>query len=243
MLNENTKFIVLAGVLGASLLSLSPAQAQSVEPMRFELAPTGTASQTTLQVRNTRPFPITIEAVPSVLTIDANGEETLVPADDDFLIFPPQAVIDAGKTQSIRVRYIGGGALDTSKAYRININQLPIDMREDGESGVAVTVNFATLVNVVPSNVKSDLAVSELSSAEDGRWRMLVTNNGNRYARMPDLDMRISQGSRTSDISSNATQGWFDRNLILPGGSLYVTMPAQEGFDPQQTTIELVEPS
>lgn len=237
------KSFIVASALGAALLPLSYAHAQRVEPMRFELQPSGNEAQTSLKVTNTRSFPITIEAIPSVLTVDVNGEETLAPAEDDFLIFPPQTVIEPGKTQIIRVRYIGGETLDTSRAYRIGINQLPVDMREDAATGVSVTVNFATLVNVVPNGTKSDLSVSELAATEDGRWRMLVTNNGTRYARMPDVDIRFAQGDRVSDFNSGATQGWFSKNLVLPGEQLYVTIPAQEGFDPKQTTITLASSS
>jgi len=234
------KFLIL-GALVASIIPSSAANAQRVEPMRFELEPSGSKAQTALQVTNTRSFPITIEAVPSVLSIDENGEETLAPADDDFLIFPPQTVIQPGTTQAIRVRYIGDGNLASSQAYRIGINQLPIDLREDAESGVSVTVNFATLVNIVPSNTQSDLTVSELSATEDGKWRMLVSNNGNRYARMPELNLRVSQGGESTEFSRAGTRGWFNKNLILPGNQLYVTIPAQEGFDPEQTTITLVQ--
>ncbi|MGB5865220.1 MAG: fimbria/pilus periplasmic chaperone, partial [Sulfitobacter sp.] len=110
MLFPKIKKVLFLTTLALPLQAISPAaHAQRVEPMRFELEPSGNGTQTTLQVTNTRSFPITIEAVPSVLTIDENGDETLTPADDDFLIFPPQVVIAAGKTQSIRVRYIGEG--------------------------------------------------------------------------------------------------------------------------------------
>ncbi|MBV7266288.1 fimbrial biogenesis chaperone [Erythrobacter ani] len=241
MLDTKLKRALLLAMMAAPLAILSPAHAQRVDPMRFELEPSGAGTQTTLQVTNTRSFPITIEVVPNSLSIDENGNETLGPAEDDFLIFPPQAVIDAGASQAIRVRYIGEGALDSSKAYRIGINQLPIDMREGGESGVAVTVNFATLVNIVPANTRSNLTVREMTALEGGNWQMLVSNEGSRYARMSDLDIRLSQGERSLEVDSTETKGWFDKNLILPGSQLYVTMPAQEGFDPRETTITLVE--
>ena len=243
MLYSHIKRTLILASLGASLVPLASVQAQRVEPMRFELEPSGSAAQTTMVVTNTRSFPITVEIIPSSLQIAADGSETLAPADDDFLIFPPQAVVQPGSTQSIRVRYIGEGVLDTSRAYRIGVNQLPIDMTEDGASGVSVTVNFATLVNIVPDNVSSELTVTELSAAPEGRWRMLVTNNGNRYARMPEQVIRIAQGDQSAEFTSGQTRGWFNKNLILPGSQLYVTIPAQEGFDPQQATITLVSPS
>lgn len=242
MLTATIKQTALAAAL-AALVSTSPASAQRVEPMRFELAPNGTGAQQTVTITNTKPFPITIETVASTLAIDESGVETLAPADDDFLIFPPQAVIEAGKSQSIRVRYIGDSDISGSRAYRIGFNQLPIDMSESGESGVAITVNFATLVNIVPNNARSDLTVSELSDLGNGRWRMLVDNNGNRYARMPDTHITFAQDGKVMQYTSGETRGWFDNILILPGNQLSITLPEPEGFEADKTTITLVEAS
>lgn len=246
MLFSDFKTIALgaASILaGTVVFSAQSASGQRVEPMRFELQTVGSGAQTTLRVTNTRTFPITIEAVPSLLSIDEEGAETLASADDDFLIFPPQAVIEPGQTQSFRVRYLGDGTLEASRAYRIGMNQLPIDMREDGESGVAVTVNFATLANVVPHDAESELAVETIALAEGGKWRILVANTGNRYARMSDLDLIFSQDDQKKAVDSKETKGWFDNNLVLPGQRIYVTMPAPKGFDPARTQMALVPSS
>ena len=232
---------ILAASAAASfaLASATPAEAHRVEPMRYELSPSGSGAQTTLTVTNTRTFPITIETTVSLIAIDENGEETLTPAEDSFLVFPPQAVIEAGKAQALRVRYLGSDQLDTSKSYRINVNQLPVDMSEDEDNGVAITVNFGTLANVVPANSRSELSVEEVSLTPDGRWKMLVANTGTRFARMSDVDLTVSAGGQSKSIGDNETQGWFDNNLVLPGNRLFVTMPAIEGFDPASTSITL----
>lgn len=233
------KKFLAAQVAALAVLSSSPASAHRVEPIRFELAPSGTGAQTTMLVTNTRSSPITIEAVPQKLDINEQGAETLTSAEDDFLIFPPQAIIEPGKAQAFRIRYIGNPSLDRAHAYRIGMNQLPVDTRKEGESGMSVLVNFATLANIVPPGAKAELSVSDVSAAPEGRWQLTVRNAGSNYARLSSSVVDLQSGDKRRQYTSDDTRGWFSHNLVLPGNSLVVTIPAPEGFDPASTTIRL----
>src|SRR6185437_8563795 len=65
-----------------------------------------------------------------------DGTITETPADDDFLIFPPQGVLLANARQVIRVQWVGP-PLDSSRAYYVSINQLPVPLdapRPPGEA-------------------------------------------------------------------------------------------------------------
>lgn len=221
-------------------LVAAPGHSHRVEPIRFDLATSGPSAQENVLVTNTRSFPITIEAVVNRLEIDANGKESLVPAEDDFLIFPPQAVIEPGKTQTFRVRYIGDPTITRSVAYRIGINQLPIDMSGAEGGGIALTLNFATLVNVVPKGARSKLEVAGVERRDDGRWGLVVNNSGTRYARLNKSEVVVRQGERESRFKGEDIRDWFSSNIVLPGESLGVTIPAVEGFDPHEVSIELV---
>lgn len=220
----------IALFLAGTVLCGAFAQAHRVEPIRFDLAPSGAGAQTSIRVVNTRSFPITIETVPSRLAIAEDGAETLSPAEDDFLIFPQQAVIQPGKVQAFRVRYIGSPTLATSQAYRIGVNQLPIDMREKGETGVAVVVNFATLANIVPPGARSDVIAESIGQGDEGRLAVKLHNRGTRYARLSDMEMTVEQAGRRKSFRPADTKDWFSSNLVLPGQRLRVSMPIPAGF-------------
>ncbi|MGB3739359.1 MAG: fimbria/pilus periplasmic chaperone [Pontixanthobacter sp.] len=226
-------------LVATAVFAPDAANAHRVDPIRYELAPSGSAAQTTVLVTNTRSFPITIEAIPNTLSIAEDGSETLSPAEDDFLIFPPQAVIEPGKSQSFRVRYIGTPSLERSVAYRIGINQLPVDMREEGASGIGVTLNFATLANIIPAGATAAISVESIAPAPDGKWQLTLANTGTRFARLSEAQVSFTQGDRTEEFSGTRTQGWFDNNILLPGNRLNVTIPAPEGFDPGSTSVRI----
>lgn len=234
--------IAAAAALLAIVATSGTAHAQRVLPMIYELAPSGSGSQETLRIENTSTKPITVEFLAEAIELDEFGNETGVPADDDFLIFPPQAIVREGQTQSVRVKYIGEPGLEQSKAYRISVNQIPIDLSEPNKEkiGIGFTVNFGTLANVVPNGVSADVSVTNISAAEDNNWDIRLRNDGNKFARLSTTKWVVRDGSGKSQSFRPSEVGKLTgKNLLLPQSDLVVKFPAIEGFDPSTTTIEI----
>ncbi|WP_218958930.1 hypothetical protein [Salinimonas marina] len=77
----------------ALLIICFPAQAFKVEPMSAEMRPIGNKSQMSMRIDNTSDKPLTVELFSYSMTMDAYGEETRVPADDELLVIPATAII------------------------------------------------------------------------------------------------------------------------------------------------------
>lgn len=216
------------------------ARAQSVQPMRFDLKPSGPEAQTTLKVENNRTHPITIELAAETITLDEQGREVLQPA-DDFLIFPPQAIIAPGVTQSVRVRYIGAPDIERSNSYRVMVRQIPVDLSGEQRSGVAVAFNFATLAAVVPVGAKPDLTVSPLAPEDGQRVSTTIENSGRAYARVLAYDWALRDGASERIVSPDDLTRMITgvSGLIPPGATRRFTIVLPEGFDPRSTTLSL----
>ncbi|PWE18617.1 hypothetical protein DDZ18_03160 [Marinicauda salina] len=214
-------------VVLALLAAAAPAWAQRVQPMRYDLAPSGPAAQETLRVTNGRDAPLTIEVFAFRLDVSEDGEETLTPAEEDFLIFPPQAIIDAGATQNIRVRYIGEPDLARSEAYRINVRQVPVEFTGEGAAGIGVAVSFMTLVNIVPAGAAPELRAVEVENAGEAGWRVRLRNDGARYARLSEYAWRLGSAGETLTLQGEALARRLGemRNFIEPGGAVIVDIP------------------
>ena len=76
------------------------AHAVSVQPLALEMAAIGSNSRATIQAVNDGAAPIPVEISIKKVEIGPDGKTTETPAGNDFLVFPPQAVIPAGGTQS-----------------------------------------------------------------------------------------------------------------------------------------------
>ncbi len=235
---------LLSILLLISVIIGQNAYAQRVQPMVFELEPIGAKASASLRVENTLQNPMTVEIIPTKITMDEYGNETLVPADDDFLIYPPQTLIEKGKTQVVRVKYIGDPTIKTSHAYRVSVKQLPVDLKESGHTGVGMVINFNTLLNVTPSDAESDIEVTEISPGDGERWNIAIENSGDRFSRLSKTVWHISDTSDTSNtkrIKSLDVGKLTQRNLVLPHSTLKMSIPAIEGFKPETTKIAIAD--
>ena len=127
------------------IFSSSVVWAFQVKPMVAELQPSGNQSQKTIRILNTTSSPLTIETSAFSLKINEEGKEQLTASDNDFLIIPMTAIIPAGKSQSVIVRYIGEPLLESSKAYRIFVDQVAVNLDANMQSGMGMSFSFRKL--------------------------------------------------------------------------------------------------
>ena len=107
----------LASTIKAAILVIvalamaTVAHAYEVSPMRIFLQPSRGQSSATIAVNNicTDSLPIEVKVLRRLVNPD--GSQTFQPADDKFVIFPPQAQIAAGAERIRGKRRIGRGAL------------------------------------------------------------------------------------------------------------------------------------
>lgn len=231
-------------ILVVQAIFIQSSVAQRVQPMVFELEPFGPKSSATLRIENTQQQPLTVELIPTKITMDEYGVETLTSAEDDFLIYPPQTLIEKGRTQVVRVKYIGDPQISESQSYRVSVKQLPINIRAAGHAGVGMVINFNTLVNVSPAGSKSELLVSSISSMDDGRWAVVIENSGNRFARLSTTSWEVFStvdASKTKHIKSLEVGNLANKNLVAPHSKLSLAIPAIEGFVPENTKIVITQ--
>jgi len=234
------KTICITAASALSLLTLSmPAYAQRVQPMSYELGPSGSKSSTSLRVENTSKTDMTLELLARKISVDDKGKETLSPADDDFLIFPPQLILKAGKTQAIRVKYIGEPTIEQSAPYRISVKQIPIDLSGSGKTGVGMVVNFNTLAHVSPPSAKIDLHVTKITGNTAGTWDISIDNRGKKMGRLSQTVWKLKDGSQSKMLSVKDVSDMTDKNLVMPGQTLNLTIPAIPGFSASTTTVEI----
>ncbi|MFM6829734.1 MAG: fimbria/pilus periplasmic chaperone [Novosphingobium sp.] len=139
--------------------------AMTVQPVVIDLKTSGRDMSQVVTVENTFANPLPVELTVQELTLTENGVSPTGKDPGDLLVFPPQALIEPGQTQSFRVQYVGDPALAASKHYYITVAQLPVKLPE-GQSAIQILYNFQVLASVAPAGVKPQL---EVRSAEVGK--------------------------------------------------------------------------
>lgn len=219
----------------------SSAHAQRVSPMSYELAPRGSKTTVNLAVENTSQTDMTVEFEAYRVTLNPDGTEQRDLAEDDFLIFPPQTMVPAGKTQTVRVKYVGEPSIKESVPYRVSVLQVPVRARAEDSGGVGLTVRFNTLAHIVPDGAKTELSVSNIRANASGGWDLDISNSGNRMARLSRTEWEVSGGGKTEVIPRQEVARMTDRNLIMPGDKVTLSIPAVAGITPGSAAIRISE--
>jgi fimbrial chaperone protein len=164
------KFGRIAARLAASVLAMTalalaaPAEAMRVSPMVAEISLTGGGSSARIDVGNETDTPLPYETHITRVDFDADGTLHETPADDDFLVFPPQGVIGAKGHQTIRVQWVGDPLMKASRSYYLEVRQLPIPFAETGSSdkpsvSIQILYRIKAMITVAPKGAKSSVSV------------------------------------------------------------------------------------
>ncbi|MFP4386349.1 MAG: fimbria/pilus periplasmic chaperone [Alphaproteobacteria bacterium] len=128
------------------------AGAYEVRPMILNMIAGRSGEDETITISNTTDRAIALETVVQKRTKLEDGTEELSPADEDFIILPPQVLIEPGKKENISVRWVGGD-IGNMKSYYITIRQLPIDSTpQDNLQGIQLLINFSVAAYISPDS-------------------------------------------------------------------------------------------
>ena len=228
---KKAKSVLIA--LMIAITAASPALAMTVQPVVLNLTTGGRGMTQVVTVTNTFAYPLAVEMRAEELTVDANGVRSTGQETDDLIIFPPQALIQPGQTQTFRVQYVGDPALATSKHYYVTVAQLPVQV-EQGQTAVQVLYNFQVLVSVAPQNAKPAIRVEATEISNDDGHALPVVTFGNPAAAhgfLSDGRLRIVQRDATGrevfsrTLSAPEVQQAIGYGLIAAGQTRRVTLP------------------
>jgi fimbrial chaperone protein len=99
-----------------------PSLAMSVVPALIDMSTSG-GKTSQISVVNDGAKPLPVEIIVSRIDLDENGEIKSAPAGDDFLIFPPQAMVAPGATQAFRLQWVGDPQIKKSQSYIFSVNR------------------------------------------------------------------------------------------------------------------------
>ncbi|KZN44489.1 fimbrial biogenesis chaperone [Pseudoalteromonas luteoviolacea] len=197
-----------------------PTLAYQVQPMIVDLAAHGKKSLVTYRLQNPSENTLPIEIEVYKRTFDENQQEVLVPAEDDFIVLPPQVEVAANSYQVFRAKYLGSPELKETHSYRIVFKQLPLP-EEDDKSGVKMVFNFATLVFVSPEGINAQAQTSiQCEKIEDCTFT--IANSGKRVLDLSTFDYQFHNGE--TNIEWAQLQSITSGRFIMPGHKMEVDL-------------------
>lgn len=200
----------MLAVFAAIAIFVAPAIAMRLSPMVIEMESRGSDAVARIEVQNINPGKLAFQTRIFRMEIDNDGVISETPADDQFLVFPPQGALPAGGRQVIRLQWVGEPELATSQAYYVSVEQLPVAFEPGSTDSVGAQVqilyNMRALVVVAPPGAKPDVKPASVKQViyqpptspgaaaappmQDG-VEITLRNTGRRHAMMANFGWQL----------------------------------------------------
>lgn len=148
---------------------------------------------------------------------DENGKERRE-ATNDLIVFPKQMLIKANGSRHVRISLRRGTSPKFEKAYRIIVEELPIEQRtirgQRKGASINILTRYVTSFYVKPVNAFSKVTVTESSATRKG-FRLGIRNTGNAHTHFIEPSMTISQHGYQIEINDVEALSVFSRTNLL----------------------------
>ena len=192
-----------------------------VSPSVIELRAAGKSTNSSLRVANDSKKPLPIEVVIYQVEVGVNGVVSKKKAGDEFLVFPPQAMIAPGASQNFKVKWVGIPDIQKSQNYIFSVNQIPVKTLATDEKKVEIVFNHTVIVNVAPTEGSSELnlAKTEIGKDKKGILRPILTisNSKNIHARLSDANIHLSSDDWSEKLSAAYLRQHLGLGLVQAG--------------------------
>lgn len=205
---------VVAAISAVS--AITAAGAYTVSPLRIALTPSGAGTSGRVTITNSEAQPITVAFKTLKNSVDAQGKLTPTPAGGELVVFPPRAVIQPGKSQSLQVRYTGAPSLGAG-LYSIHVAQVPVNSTQ-GQAQIKVATEFYIAALVQPNDASANMQVKGTSRSADGTVIVTIENSGTGIGRMSSGTWTARSGSTDKPVEANAFE-FGDTAYIMPGST------------------------
>lgn len=236
-----------------ALASVNPALAFQLSPISQVFAPIGNDATQSYEITNDGDHRIAVEVSVVERDVDLDGHESYEPADDDFLIYPPQMILEPGAVQTVRVTWLGDPAPSQELAYRLIAEQLPITLLEPDANiesptgSVQILLRYLGSLYIRPAGVTANIQLTAVENitSDTGEEQVAITlvNQGTASARLRNLQVRLTAAGTEVTLQGEQLEGMVDqvvlagderrfvlsRPVTLPGGPVAASFEYNQG--------------
>jgi len=220
------------------LLNSSFIYAFKFSPMSLSLESQGKKKTSLLYVENDSNSPIAVQISMAKRVMNEKGEEQHPEVEDDFLIYPPQLILKAKQKRSIKISWLGEKLIESEKAYRVIVEQLPIDVdKKKKKSGIKVLLRYIGAVYISSDKLKSNVEVTK-TKLEGTTLNVWIKNKGTKHQVLSELKVILKQNKNKLMIDSSNLLNFAGEN-ILPGHTRHFTVSLEKDLFNEKESIKV----
>ncbi|MHC5598257.1 MAG: fimbrial biogenesis chaperone [Nostoc sp.] len=202
--------------------------------MSRTFTPSGSGATQSYQVVNDSNERLAVQVSIVQRQMDLAGKENYKPADEDFLVYPPQILLEPQKTQTVRVTWLGDPRPTKELAYRLIAEQLPINLEKPEANqtkptgAVKVVLRYLGSLYIRPVNVQPDVVLesAELQKGTNSANELAISfnNRGTARAILKKLKLHLTGQGKTVDLQPEQLKE-INNAVILAGNKRRFVMP------------------
>lgn len=204
--------------------NIQPSFAFKVEPISRTFTPIGSESTQSYDLISDRSEPQAVEVSVVKREIDLDGKETYVPADDDFLIYPPQVILKPGTTQTVRVTWVGDPDPKRELAYRLVSQQVPINLKKPEvdkptapKAQVEILIKYMGSLYIRPADAQPKVVLdSVIAQTDKGKpaIAMILDNQGSGRASLTTYSLNLTSAGKTVILKPDQLKEVTNQNIL-----------------------------
>lgn len=155
---------------------------------------------------------------PDVFDKEKNNQD----AEDDFLVYPPQFILEPNSTKLCKITWIGDPLTKRERSYRFIVDELDVDLNPklEKKSGIRILMRYEGALYVKSADAEEAKVLVKTYKTfidEEGNEKLSLTllNNGGIHRLLLNAELSLSsdEGEETV-LSSDKLKGLEGSNLL-----------------------------
>lgn len=223
---------LMKGFYAILLLTIQlPLWSFQFQPISLNLESRGTGASGSFLTYNDGQERIALRIAIYRRSTTVQGEEQLTEVDSDtFQLYPPRIILEPEQSQTIRVVYRGDNPGRYERAYRIIVEQVPVDFDQDSrDGGLRILFRYIGSIYILPDNETMSMEISQIQEATVEGFpylKLMLHNNGSVHTIIQDIDLALIWDGGEYRLSSQELEPWTGINLLAGElRELYIRRP------------------
>jgi|GEM_PF-2230024 len=213
------------------LATTDPSWSYRVTPltMNMDLGKGHTTKRMTVTNPDAVDKAVVVAAYLTTVTEDGKREMAEVEA-ENVLIFPPQALVKPGASQTFIIQWLGDPDPAISETYTVAFRQIPVSDEPAGGAALRIMVNVLTTLSIQPHGadaptIQRTVSATARPTAASDSIEMTVHNSGTHHAYVSDADITLAAGGWSERMDANDVLIEIGEGLVPPQSSRRFVLP------------------
>lgn len=186
-------------------------------PMSASLGVKGDNNNSLFYIENDSGQPIAIQASLAKREMSVDGVENNSKIGNELSLYPTQLIIPAGEKRSIKVFWTGSEIPKKELAYRLIVEQLPIELEKNKskKASIKVLLRYVAALYVESESFFSDIRVTDIKE-QGKKIQIIVTNSGKKHQVLANLSLIFTDDKSNKKVLFRADElkGMAGENIL-----------------------------